>query len=338
MTTFQGGESGGDNPVDGLGSAGWGRKVVAVTGLAYAGALIVSIVVLLMGGGVLGSHPRESLVTAGLIGLILVLTMAPAALIIAVWVAASPMNQLARRLMDVQEAVRVISEQAALSDDARRVLNRSTEREMLRRAIEQDIIEKEWEAAIVLCDELANRFGYRADSEEFRARIEAERFGDLDAATREGFALIDGMLLQRRWDDAAREAARLARLYPQHHRCVEMPAQVAQAKQDYKVEAVRRFQEAAAGERVEEAMALLKDLDVLLSESEALPLRETARSVIARARDLLGAQFREAVDEQDWADAANLAKRIIADFPNSKMAAEARQMLDSILARANMVG
>ncbi len=327
-----------DIELDSASGAAWGRQAVYVTGLAYGGALLVSIGLLLTGGGVLGAHPRESLVTAGLIGLILVLTLAPAALIIAVWTATSPVAQLSRRLLEVQDAVRVISEQAALSDDARRVLNRSTEREMLRRAIEQDIVGREWEAAIVLCEELANRFGYRADAEEFRARIETARFGDLDAATREGFALIDGMILQRRWDDAAREAARLARLYPQHQRCAAMPEHVAQARANYKGEVVRRFGDAAAGDRIEEAMAMLKELDTLLSEAEAAPLKDTARAVIAKARDQAGAQFREAVEEQDWADAANIGRRIIAEFPNTKMASEVRAMLDNILVRANAAG
>ena len=42
------------------------------------------------------------------------------------------------------------------------------------RAIEEDMATGEWDAAMVLVRELAERFGYRADAEEFRARIEAE--------------------------------------------------------------------------------------------------------------------------------------------------------------------
>ncbi len=320
----------------------WGRRAVLITGLAYGGALLVSLFLIMRGAGAIGSGVagpgREALLTAGLVGLLLVLTMAPAAIIVAWWASTAPVRELSRRLRDVQDAVRVISEQAALSDDARRVLNRSTEREMLRRAIEQDIEQREWEAAIVLCDELSNRFGYRADAEELRGRIAAERSTETDAAVREGIAIIDGMLLQRRWTDADAEAARLARLYPHQRRAQGLAAHVDAARQEFKTEARQRFVAAAAEDRIEEAMALLRDLDGLLNDQESLPLRDMARNVIAKARDQLGTQFREALDEQDWADAATIGKRIIAEHPNTKMAAEARQMLDSLLARANSVG
>lgn len=326
-----------DDNTDGFGTPGWGRRAVMVTGGSYVGALVVSVFLLLLGRGLIGRMPSEGLVTAGLVGVLLVLTMAPVALIIAIWASTSPMQQLAKRMVEVQEAVKVISEQAALSDDARRVLNRTTEREMLRRAIEQDINEEEWEAAIVLCNELADRFGYRADAEEFRARIEVARFGDLDEAAKGGVALIDGMILQRRWDDAAREAGKLARLYPMVERIAALPDRVVKAKEDYKNEARQRFIDAAGGDRPEEAMALLKDLDGLLTEAEALPLRDTARTVIARARDSMGEQFKAAIEDEDWADAATIGRRIVSEFPNTKMAAEVRQMLDGILARANSI-
>ncbi|MGD9688796.1 MAG: hypothetical protein AB7K52_02445 [Phycisphaerales bacterium] len=338
--TSGGGAGGGgadrdDDRLDGFGTPGWGRRAVVVTGVAYAGALVVSVMLLLMGRGLIGRIPSEGLVTAGLTGLLLVLTLSPIALIIAIWASTSPIQQLAKRMIEVQEAVRVISEQAALSDDARRVLNRATEREMLCRAIEQDIANREWEAAIVLCTELADRFGYRVEAEGFRARIERARIGDMDAAARESVALIDGMLLQRRWSDAAAEAARLARLYPQTERIAQLPARVDRAKADYKEEARKRFVEAAAMGRYEEALALLRDLDGLMSEAEAGPLRETARSVVAGAREALGAHFKAAVEDEDWADAATIGRRIIAEFPNTRMAVEVREMLDGILSRAN---
>lgn len=320
-----------------FGTPGWGKRAVMVTGIAYGGALLVSVLLLLMGRGVVGSMASESMVIAGLIGLLLVLTSAPMAMIVAVWAATSPVHQLSRRIVELQDAVRVISEQAAPSDDARRVLNRATERQMLCRAIEQDFQNREWEAAIVLCDELANRFGYRGDADEFRARIDRERWGDIDAAAREGLALIDGMLLQRRWADAEREGARLARQYPQMERMTGLPQRVAQAREDYKIEVKQRFLEADGGGRPEEAMSLLKELDTLLTEAEAAPLRDTARNVIAKARDSMGEQFKAAIEDEDWADAVTIGRRIIADFPNTKMAGEVRDLLDGILARANSI-
>ena len=80
-----------------------------------------------------------------------------------------------RRAGEVLAELAKVREEAALSDDARRVLNRSRERELLRRAIQEDIEAGDWDAGVVLANELAERFGYRADAEEFRAKIEQAR-------------------------------------------------------------------------------------------------------------------------------------------------------------------
>ena len=117
--------------LDGFGTPGWGRRAVALTGLCYGGGLLASIILIMMGGGMLGSHPRESLITAGLVGLLLVITLAPAALVVAVWASTSQVQQLVRRLDELQIALRLMSEQSTLSDQARRVLNRAAERDKM---------------------------------------------------------------------------------------------------------------------------------------------------------------------------------------------------------------
>ncbi|MBY0313712.1 MAG: hypothetical protein K2W85_16730, partial [Phycisphaerales bacterium] len=112
---------------------------------------------------------------------------------------------------------------------------------------------------------------------------------------------------------------------------------VEQARGVYKTDLERRFLDSAQGGRIEEAMVQLKELDAYLSENEAEPLREVARGVITKARDNLGAQFKIAVQDRQWAQAAALGKRIVNEFPNTRMAQEVRGVLDGILARANQM-
>jgi hypothetical protein len=248
---------------------------------------------------------------------------------------AQQQGQVVGRIDTLIESIRHLGDHAMVSDDARRVLNRGAERTMLCKAIEEDISAQAWDAALVLCDELAQRFGYRQDAEEFRGRIELARAEIQERKVADSIARLDGLIVQRRWDLATNEARRIQRLFPDSSRVERLRERVEQARAVYKADMERRFLDSAQNGRVEEAMAQLKELDAYLTEQEAAPLREVARGVISKARDNLGAQFKIAVQDKQWAAASALGRRIVNEFPNTRMAQEVRGLLDGILARAN---
>jgi hypothetical protein len=237
-------------------------------------------------------------------------------------------------LKEMLREMRKASEESALSDDARRVLHRKRERELLRRAIQEDISAKDYDAAMVLVKELAERFGYRADAEEFRKRIEAARFESIEAGVAQAIAGLDRLITQRKWNEARAEAQRITRLYPESLRVDGLRLRVDHALGRYKEDLERRFLQAAEQERVEDAFALLRELDGYLTESEAEPFREVARGVIGKARENLGVRFKLAVQDKRWAEAAAAGERIIAQFPNSRMAEEVRGLIDQVRERA----
>jgi hypothetical protein len=297
--------------------------------------LVLSLLLIIV--GIVGLRDStaigEILQGAGALGLIIVLCIAPIT-----WQIRKHGTQQAatlRKFDAMIEQMRRLSDSTMVSDDARRVLNRGAERELLCRAIEEDIQSQAWDAALVLCDELAGRFGYRQDAEEFRARIELARSEIQERKVSDAIARLDGLIVQRRWDVAANEARRIQRLYPDSTRVERLRDRVEQARNVYKTDLERRFLDNAQHGRVEEAMAQLKELDAYLTETEAEPLREVARGVITKARDNLGAQFKIAVQDKQWAQAAALGRRIVNEFPNTRMATEVRGMLDGILSRAN---
>lgn len=238
-------------------------------------------------------------------------------------------------LTQVIRSFQQMADQQALSDDARRVLNRSRERELLRKAIEEDIVAEDWDAAMVLVKELAERFGYRTDAENFRTRIETARYQTLERRVDDAIRGLDSMIVGRRWDDALAEASRISRLYPDSPRVEGLRHRVVQAQSRYKSDLERRFLHAAQQDRAEEALALLKELDHYLTEGEAEPYREVAKGVIGKARENLGVQFKLAVQDRQWARAADVGDRIIAEFPNSRMAQEIREIIDGIRERAS---
>lgn len=244
-------------------------------------------------------------------------------------------EHLGEQLRQLTRAMTDLREQGSLSEDARRVVNRRRDRAVLRAAIEEDIAAEEWEAAMVLVDELAQRFGYRADAEEFRARIEQARYETVQRRVNEAAQRVDELLVQRRWDQARAEALRIRRVFPDADKARTLVDRVDHARAIYKSDLERRFLQAAQGERIDDAMSLLKELDQYLTESEAEPFREVARGVIGKARENLGARFKIAVQDHRWAEAVDLGQQIIQQFPNSRMAGEVRQMMDTIRTRAS---
>lgn len=309
--------------------------------LAVAGGFLVALAgavfLIAAGAGAMKWESRSEVRLVGYICLALVLTLGPIALLLAraIGKMGGGRAELEARVSELGRAVRALSDQAVLSDDARRLLNRRGERELLCRAIEEDIAAEDWDAAIVLCTELADRFGYRAEAEQFRTQIDKARSVVQERRVADAIAQLDGLIVQRKWDQALKDAARITRLYPDSPRSEGLRTRVERARAVYKADLERRFLDAAGQDRVEEAMELLRELDAYLSDTEAAPYREVARGVIGKARENLGVQFKIAVQDRQWVSAAAIGRRIVNEFPNTRMAAEVREHLDGILVKAN---
>ncbi len=298
---------------------------------AYVGAGVVGVGLVVQGVAA-GS---DVMLACGALGLIVVATTAPiAAMRVTGAGSAAEDTPLRAELGELGRQIERLGEMGALSDDARRVLNRRRERELLCAAIEEDIAVEDWDAAMVLVKELAERFGYRADAEEFRERIETARFQTVDRRVADAVANLDRLITQLRWDEAMAEAGRVTRLYPDSPRVEGLRHRVEHARARYKTDLERRFLHAAQNEQIDEAMELLKELDGFLTEAEAEPYQELARGVIGKARENLGVQFKLAVQDKDWPRALDAGERVLAEFPNTRMAQEIREMIDGLRSRA----
>ncbi len=237
-------------------------------------------------------------------------------------------------LRDVITSVETLTQEGGLSEGAKRVLHRRQERELLRKAIEQDINDEDWDAAMVLVKELAERFGYRADAEEFRGRVERARAQTLDRKVSDSLMVLDDMIRRRQWPEAYAESARVTRLYPDSHRVDNLRARVDEARLRYRRELERRFLLAAGREQVDEAVILLKELDTYLSPAEAEPFQEVARGVIGKLRENLGVRFKLAVQDHLWGEAIAVGEKIVDEFPNTRMAQEVRDLMPTLRERS----
>src|SRR5207248_1181713 len=83
------------------------------------------------------------------------------------------------------------------------------------------------------------------------------------------------------------------------------------ARGDHKRELENQFLSAAEGDDVEQAMLLLKQLDRYLTREEAGRLANAAQGVVVKHRDGLSSQFKQAVSDHRWAEAAQVGDVII---------------------------
>ncbi|MCI0364103.1 MAG: hypothetical protein L0219_09500, partial [Phycisphaerales bacterium] len=227
-----------------------------------------------------------------------------------------------------------IHENTMLSDNAKRVLFRERELELLRRAMEEDIAHGDYNSGLTLCDEMANLFGHREEAEAFRTRILQAGHASYEAGVQEAVEQFERVLATRDWGQAHGEAARIRRLYPNHHVVQEVEQRIIQVRDEHKRELEAQFLEAAQRDDVETAMPLLKELDRYLTREEAGRLAQVAQSVVVKHRDRLSMQFKMAVNDHRWAEAAAIGDSIMRDYPNTKMADEVRAMIDLLRMRA----
>lgn len=302
---------------------------------SYGGAAVVAVGAMMHGV----ANSKEIWILAGIVMLLLTLISLPVCL-----AAQSSgdqekdqsieLDRIRTQIRALSDTMNSLNETIILSDDARRVINRRKERDLLCKAIEEDIQLQDWDAGLVLVRELAERFGYRVEAEQFRTRIESARAQTHSKAVHEAIHGLEELIASHKWDQALTEAARISRVFHELPQVEGLRHRVVSARDRHKEAIERRFLEAAQNDNIEEAMDLLHEMDHLLDEQEAEQFREVARGVIGKARDNLGVQFKLAVKDRAWNEAQAVGERIIDEFPNSRMANEVREMIDQIRDRA----
>ncbi len=228
-----------------------------------------------------------------------------------------------------------IHEHTMLSDKAKRVVYREKELQLLRSSIETDISRRDFDAALILCDVMAEDFGYRGEAEQYRQRIIGERKEQYDSQVQAAMGYFEQLLDRRDWGRVHAEAARIRRLFPESMAVQDLDRKIEQARTQHKRQLEGEFMESAQHGDVERAMEQLRNLDRYLSRAEAEKFSEVAQGVVARHRENLGVQFKLAVNDKSWTEAVRIGETIIHEFPNSKMADEVRTMMNVLRNRAS---
>ena len=229
-----------------------------------------------------------------------------------------------------------IEEHSMLSDQAKRLVYRDRELELLRMLVEQDIASGDFDAAMRMVDELGTQFGRREEAEGLRTRIDASRREEVERRIGDGTRHIARLLAAGDWDAAAGVQHRLERLFPDAPSIASLPEQILAARLRHAAEVETRMREAHATGRIDEAMTLLRDLDRHLVGRESTRVLDVAQPIVAAHRERCGVRFRDAINAREWKTAVELGERLVEEYPNTRMAEEATGLLAGLRNRAGL--
>lgn len=280
------------------------------------------------------------MLAAGALAVIAVLaTWAVASTIRAARLAAA--NQVETQLVPVLDRLEqfsvmlnLISEQQLISDRAKAVAFREKDRDALRRAIQEEIGRSDWEAALSLANDIERSFGSKQEADQYRQDIESKFEESVRRQIDQAATTIERHVRTEQWQVAFDEAHQLAARFPNHDLARSMPLDIETRRQHHKRQLVESWHDAVGRKDVDGAIEILKRLDLYLTPTEAEALQETARSIFKEKLNNLRTQFSVAVQDHNWADALRIGDAIIRDFPNTQMAREVRESMDTLRDRA----
>ncbi|MGH7176758.1 MAG: hypothetical protein ACREJC_05200 [Tepidisphaeraceae bacterium] len=306
----------------------------------YLIALALSLAAL--GGGIWLAAKQNIWVGVGVgIGAVLaVLVTWPIAMILSALPRMMP-RALEEKLNPIREAIdhmsvllNLMSEQQLLTERTKSIAFREKERETLRRAIQEEISKQDWEAAMVLANAIEGSFGYRSEADRFRTEINQRRTEIVRRLINDAIAGIDRHMRSENWNVAIREAERLMQIYPADEQVQRLPLDIEHRRQEHKRQLLEAWRESVNRKDVDGSIEILKKLDLYLTPAEGESIQETARSIFKEKINNLRTVFSMAVQDHNWTEAVRVGDEIMRDFPNSQMAREVREMMDTLKQRS----
>ncbi len=308
--------------------------------LIYIVALIVALAVFGFGTYVAAQNHGFELLSAGVISVLVVLVTWPiaAGMSTARRLADADRLALARtvsdRLQQIAGLLTTLSEQQLLSDRAKAVAFREKDRQALRHAIREEMNAKDWDAALVLANEMEKQFGYAQEAGALRAEINDNRADVIRRQITDAVNVIDGHCTAERWTHAMREAERIMQIFPSEEVTQRLPQEIENRRQSHKRQLLEGWKDAVARNDIDGSIEILKRVDPYLTPAEAASMQESARGIFKERLNNLKDRFSYAVRDEKWNEAIRIGDTIIKEHPNSRLALEVRDTMETLRQRA----
>lgn len=247
---------------------------------------------------------------------------------------ATAIGSLPEKLDQISALLKTLSDHQLLSDRAKAIAFRDKDRDALRGAIREEMNRKDWDAALVLVNDMEREFGYQQEAAALRGEINNNRTEVIRRQISQAMAVIDQHTRAEQWTQALREAERLMQIYPQDEQVSRLPQEIEGRRQAHKRQLMESWHDAVNRKDVDGGIEVLKRLDPYLTPAEAESMQETARGIFKEKISILKNQFSSAVHAERWNEAVRIGDTIVRDFPNSRLALEVRDSMDALRQRA----
>lgn len=227
-----------------------------------------------------------------------------------------------------------VSQAVRLSDEAKEIAFRDTERMELGEAVLSKLHQHDFEETYSMIRTMAQMEKYRGLAEQLARTADSYRNATEKDRISQVIAHIDRLCEQYRWSQAAAQIDNLIRAFPYSEEAKVMPRRLRERKDRRKRDLLAMWDEAVQSKDTDLSLEILRDLDTYLTPTEGLALKESASTVFRTKLHNLGVQFALAVTERKWTDALTAGQQIVRDFPNSRMSHEIRSKMDILQERA----
>ena len=110
----------------------------------------------------------------------------------------------------------------------------------------------------------------------------------------------------------------------------EMRHKLRQAMIFRKKELLSQWKQAINAGEIDKGLAILRELDDYLTPKEGLSLQNTVKELFRKKLDALASKFSNAVAYKQWLSALQIANQIMHDFPNSRIALQVEEKIDTL--------
>lgn len=238
------------------------------------------------------------------------------------------LDNLAELLVRSNNLMTQVTQAVHLSDAAKEIVFRQTEQMQLGEAALNKLHQHDFEAAEAMIVAMEQTPRYKELGARLRKMAEKYHTATEDGRVQQIVAHVNQLMDQALWAQAAVQIENLIKMFPYSDKARSMPARLQEHKDMRKGELLCEWDKAVLSKETDRSLDILKELDQYLTPSEALALQESASTVFRTKLHNLGVQFTMSVTERKWADAFETGRRIVQDFPNSRMAIEIRSRLD----------
>ncbi len=238
------------------------------------------------------------------------------------------MEEVTQVLVKIGDELAEINQSTRLSETAKAIAFRDTERASLHEAVFSKLNEHDFEAAYELIDEISQRPGYHELALQLRSEADNHRVAVRNERVSTVITQIEQLFEEHDWSKASVQIEGLVQAYPDSDRARALRQRLFTLKEQHKKSLLNEWDQAVQRNDTDQSLAILKELDHYLSPNEALALQEAAKDVFRNKLHNLGVKFSLAVSDKNWSEALDVGQQIVNDFPNSRMSEEIRSKID----------